>query len=78
MKIEVNWRLLDKARYNMKVRKLCRKMADCMDSESVMSCAESAAKVLRMLPDPLKEALIDKLIQTIDETRERLERGENV
>ena len=78
MNIDVNWRLLDKARYNMKVRKLCRKMADCMDEEGVMSCVESTAKVLRMLPDPLKEGLIDKLIQTIDETRKRLEQGEKV
>lgn len=77
MKISVNWRLLNKARYNMKVKTLCRKMAECMDEEGVISCAESTAKVLQLLPDPLKEKLIDKLLQTIDETKERLEKAED-
>ena len=76
MKIKVNWWLLNTARYNMKVKKLCRKMAECMDEEDIISCAESTAKVLQLLPESMKEGLIDKLIQTIDATKERLESGE--
>ena len=76
MRISVDWELLNKARYNMKVRKLCRKMAECMDEDGVMSCAESTAKVLSLLPEAMKEQLIDKLINTIDATAERLKRVE--
>ena len=78
MKITVNRWLLNKARYNMKVKKLCRKMAECMDEEGVMSCAESTANVLQLLPESMREGLIDQLIQTIDETRERLENAEGI
>ena len=71
MNIMINWPLLNKARYNMKIRKLCKKMADCMTEADMMNSVESTEKVLRLLPDPLKEQLIDKLISTIDETSER-------
>ena len=73
MKITANLWLLNKARYNLKVKKLCRQMAECMDEEGVLSCAESTAKVLQLLPESMREGLIDKLIHTLDETRERLE-----
>ena len=76
MKIVENWWLLRQARYNMKVKKLCRKMAECMAEEDLLSCAESTGKVLQLLPDSLKEPLIDKLLQTIDDTKERLEKSE--
>ena len=78
MKITANMWLLNKARYNLKVKKLCRKMAECMDEESVLSCAESTSKVLQLLPESMRGGLIDKLIHTIDETKERLENMEKL
>lgn len=69
MKVSVDYRLLDKLRYNIKVHRLCKKMTECMDEEGVIDCAESTAKVLRIIPDCMKEDLIDKLIEAIDETR---------
>lgn len=78
MNVKVNLWLINKARYNMKVKKLCRKMAECMDEDGVMSCAESTANVLQLLPESMREGLIDKLIQTIDETKERLANAEEL
>ena len=72
MKIMVDFGLLNWVRYNMKIRKLCRKMAECMDEEGVISCAETTAEALRILPVSMREGLIDKLIRTIDETTEKL------
>ena len=74
MNVKVNFWLINKARYNMKVRKLWKKMVDCMGEEGAASSAENTAKALYLLPDHLKEQLIDKLLQTVDETKERLER----
>ena len=73
MKIMVDFGLLNRARYNMKIRKLCREMAECMDEEGVISCAETTAEALRILPVSMREGLIDTLIQTIDETKRKLE-----
>lgn len=73
MNVKVNLWLINRARYNMKVRKLWRKMVECMGEEDAVSSAENTAKVLYLLPNHLKEQLVDKLIQTIDETKERFE-----
>ena len=66
-------RALNWARYNIKIRKLCRKMAECMDEEGVISCAETIAEALRILPISTREGLIDTLLQTIDEIKRKLE-----
>ena len=73
MKIMVDFGLLNWARYNMKIRKLCRKMAECMNEEGVMSCAETTAEALRILPASMREGLVDTLLQTIDDTKRKLE-----
>lgn len=73
MKITVDWELLDKMRYNMKVKKLHKKMADCMLPEDMEDSIESTNRILYLLPDNLKEQLIDKLIKAIDETGDKYE-----
>ena len=76
MKITVNRELLDKARYNMKARKLWKKMVACMGEDGAISCAETTARVLYLMPNHLQEALIDDLLQTIEKTKERFEQLE--
>lgn len=71
MEVKVDLRLINRARYNMKVKKLCRKMAECMTEEDMMGCIETTAEVLRLLPDHLKEGLIDKMTQVVDEMGEK-------
>ncbi len=71
MRVSIDWELLDRMRYYRKVKKLCRKMAENMTREDMEDCVETTEKVLCLLPEHLKEGLIDKLIRTIDETGEK-------
>ena len=74
MRIIVDQELLYTARCRAKLRKLISKMKECMDNQDIADCLKTTKMVLRLLPDHLKEGLIDEMLRTIDVTRENLER----
>lgn len=49
-------------RMERKISELCELWADNMEEEAVYECAEQTASLMRLMPDWLREEMLDSLI----------------